>query len=177
MAFACVGARGLNMRKIIGLAALTLAASPALAADIEPKAAVEFVLSTCLPAMDDLANVEKIAQEKGWSRVSDDLPLNTEIEKSRAHWKAPEFYVITETYLLKGIYHHCFVVFRPAKVMRDAFLEAISASIELSLESTRDFPQTNFRYENYNIVGRKLKLIIASRDGIMRSASIGGWPP
>jgi hypothetical protein len=33
-----------------------------LAADVESEAAVEFVLSTCLSAMEDLANVEKIAQ-------------------------------------------------------------------------------------------------------------------
>src|SRR5258708_30977360 len=77
-----------TMRKIIGVAALTLAAiTPALGADIEPKAAVDFLLSTCLPAMDDLANVERIAQEKNWFRLSDLPP--TEHVTTTAHWRAP----------------------------------------------------------------------------------------
>jgi len=52
------------MRKIIGVAALALAASPALAADIEPKVAAEFVLSTCLPAMDDWRTLRRSRKKR-----------------------------------------------------------------------------------------------------------------
>jgi hypothetical protein len=61
------------MREIIGLglAAVfaTVTSMPARSdavATVDPKAAAEFVLKTCLPAMDDLANVEMIARENNW---------------------------------------------------------------------------------------------------------------
>jgi hypothetical protein len=56
--------------KIISLAALTLAAITSALGDatetIDAKSAVEFVLSTCLPTMDDVANLEAMAREKNW---------------------------------------------------------------------------------------------------------------
>lgn len=59
------------MREII--AALTLAAITPAWGDVaeitDPKSAVDFVLSTCLPAMDNLANVEKMAAENNWFRL------------------------------------------------------------------------------------------------------------
>jgi hypothetical protein len=53
------------MNSLISVVALTLAAiTPVLGTDIEPKAAVDFLLSTCLPAMDDLANLEKVGKKR-----------------------------------------------------------------------------------------------------------------
>jgi hypothetical protein len=55
------------MRKIISVAALTLAAITSAWGDateaIDPKSAVEFVLSTCLPVMDDVASIDRMGQE------------------------------------------------------------------------------------------------------------------
>ncbi len=124
---------------------------------MEPKAAVDFVLSTCLLAMGDLANVKKIAEEEGWSRVSDVLPLNTKIEKSRAQWQAPDFYELTSSLLLKGMERRCFIVFRPAKVERDGFLEAISVALELKSHCDNTFPQSGWRREVYDIIGQNLR--------------------
>jgi hypothetical protein len=163
------------MRKII--AALTLIAiTPALAADIEPKVAADFLLSTCLLAMEDVAKVEKVAQEQGWKRLSE--PLSMELVKPRADWKTHDFSMIITDYIFpdKGAYRNCFVGFLPNRVQRDGFFEAISGSIELTLESERRFDQQRFRFDNYNIVGAGLKLTIMSRDGIIRGVGIGSGP-
>jgi|HubBroStandDraft_6_1064221.scaffolds.fasta_scaffold258736_2 hypothetical protein len=56
------------MRKITVLAvsgAFVLAASTSAFAD--SKSAAEFLLKTCLPAMDDLSKVEVMAQEGNWT--------------------------------------------------------------------------------------------------------------
>jgi hypothetical protein len=167
------------MNKLISVAAfLVVASTPGLAADVEPKAAVDFVLSTCLPAMDDLANVDKIAQERGWLRLPDLLPLNPEIEKSRAQWQAPGFYVLTHHLLIRGMEHKCFVTFGPAKVERDEFYQAISAVLELMPKSDSTFPQSGWRHESYEIIGQKpQQLSITSRGGAMLSSSISGGLP
>jgi hypothetical protein len=53
--------QGLNMKTIIaGALALMATSAPSLA---DPQSAAEFVLKTCLPAMDDLGKVEIIARE------------------------------------------------------------------------------------------------------------------
>lgn len=58
------------MRKVVSVAGTILAAlTPAwgdATGTVDPKAAVEFVLSVCLPAMDEVANVERMGQENKW---------------------------------------------------------------------------------------------------------------
>jgi hypothetical protein len=43
--------------------------APPLTGVAEPKAAADFMLAACLPAMDSFANLEKIAQENRWSSL------------------------------------------------------------------------------------------------------------
>lgn len=54
-----------------------------------------------------------------------------EIQKSRAQWQVPGFYMLTLSLLLNGTERRCFIVFRWAKVERDGFLEAIFAALEI----------------------------------------------
>jgi hypothetical protein len=138
--------------------------------------AADFLLSTCLLAMEDLAKVEKIAQEQGWKRLAQ--PLSMELVKPRANWKTPDFSVLITDYIFpdKGTYRNCFVVFLPNRVERDGLFEAISGSIQLTLESEKRFDQQHFRFDNYNIVGEGPKLTIMSRDGIIRGVGIGSGP-
>jgi hypothetical protein len=85
------------MRKLIGTIVLTLAITPAwgdATETVDPKAAVEFVLSTCLPTMDDLANVERMARENNWFQ----LPTTTFDSKyttPHLRWRANGYTVIT----------------------------------------------------------------------------------
>jgi hypothetical protein len=73
------------MRKVIGLAlaaAFALAASASARSDavavIDPKSAAEFVLNTCLPAMDDLQKVAVMVRENNW------FPLQSGRTRGRA---------------------------------------------------------------------------------------------
>jgi hypothetical protein len=166
------------MRKIMGAAALSLAITPALAAsELDPKAAADFVLSTCLPAVEDLAKVEKIAQEKGWKRLPDVLPPS-ELVKPRANWKTSEFSVLITDYVFpdKGTYRYCFVGFLPNRLARNGVFEAISDNIELTLDLDKGYGQSHFRFEVYNIAGQNLKLNVMSRDGFVHGVGIGSGP-
>jgi hypothetical protein len=77
-----------TMRKIMrATAAFALATNPALAvSELGPKVAAAFVLSTCLPALEDPKNVEQQAQDNSWSRLPD--PSQSELLKLKA-WNAP----------------------------------------------------------------------------------------
>src|SRR3984957_7955610 len=89
------------MRKIVGLslaAVFVSAASIPARSDevavIDPKAAAEFVLKTCLPAMDDLANVEMMAREHNWFPLPY-IPSNSKSVTSRSRWRVNGFFVAT----------------------------------------------------------------------------------
>jgi hypothetical protein len=80
------------MRKIMRAAAFTLATNPALAAsELDPKVAAAFVLSTCLPALEEPENVEKLAQDNSWSRLPD--PSQSELLKLKA-WNASNSFCV-----------------------------------------------------------------------------------
>jgi len=84
--------------------------------------------------------------------------------------------VLTHHLLIKDMEHKCFVTFRPAKVERDEFYQAISAVSELRLKSDSTFPQSGWRHESYDIIGQKLQLLMTSRGGVMLSSSIWESP-
>ena len=93
------------MRKVIGLAlaaAFALAASASARSDavavIDPKSAAEFVLNTCLPAMDDLQKVEVMARENNWFPLPY-VPSNSNHVTSRSRWRANGFFVATWTWI------------------------------------------------------------------------------
>ena len=169
-----------TMHKIIYLtlsAASVLAASTPARSDavavIDPKSAAEFVLKTCLPAMDDLANVEMMARENNWFPLPY-IPSNSRSVTSRSRWRANGFFVATWIWI-DGNLPSCFVGLLPyKKTNRDGFFDAISASVELKLISDRTLPR--LRQETYEIIGEwpaKLKLLFSSTDdGTVSGASI-----
>jgi hypothetical protein len=167
-----INRKGGTMREIIGAAALTLAITPALAAsELDPKVAADFVLSTCLPALEDPENIEKLAQDNSWSRLPD--PSQSELLKQKA-WNAPNsFYVgITEAPVPdKGTLLSCYVGFIPHKMDRDELLATISGSVELTLVS--DAVRSLVRHEIYSFAGRNLKLSFTSKDGAVWGVWIG----
>jgi hypothetical protein len=190
-------------RKIFGLVLAAVFASVAsisarsdAVAVIDPKAAAEFVLKTCLPAMEDLVNVEAIAQENKWFRLPD-IPSNSKLVTSRSRWRVNGFSVATWSWI-DGNLPSCFVGLLPdIKVDRDGFLDAISASVELKVISEWVGPDRitdasghvyndvelqssplRFRQETYEIIGgwpaKRVGLVLSSRgsDGTVSNASI-----
>lgn len=165
-------------RKIIGAAALTLAITPAWGDATEttdPWSAVDFVLSTCPPAMDDLANVEKMAAENNWFHLPT-TALDSKYTTPHLRWRVNGYAVITWSFK-GGNFASCFIGIRPyRRVDRDGFFETISAVVELKPISDRA-SSTN-RQEIYEIVGgRPLRLLIGTIDGAVASTSIWSSPP
>jgi hypothetical protein len=169
------------MRKIVGLALAAVFVSAAgiparsdAVAVIDPKEAAEFVLKTCLPAMDDLANVETMAQKKNWFRLPY-IPSNSKFVTSRSRWRANGFFIATWSWI-DGNLPNCFVGLLPyKKVDRNGFFDAISASVELKLISERELPR--LRQETYEIIDRwpakRMKLLMSStNDGTVSGASV-----
>jgi hypothetical protein len=169
------------MRKVVGLALVAVCTSAAsmparsdAVAVIDPKAAVEFVLTTCFPAMDDLANVETMAQEKHWFRLPY-IPSTSKSVTSRSRWRADGFFIATWSWI-DGNLPSCFVGLLPyKKVDRDGFFGAISASMELKVISDRALAR--LRQETYEILGRwpekRVRLLVSSTDdGTVSGASI-----
>jgi len=159
------------MRKVMGLAlaaAFALAASASARSDavavIDPKSAAEFVLNTCLPAMDDLQKVEVMARENNWFPLPY-VPSNSNHVTSRSRWRANGFFVATWTWI-DGNLPSCVVGFRPyKKTNREGFFDAISASVQLKLISDRRLPR--LRQETYEIIGERpanLRLLFSSTD-------------
>jgi hypothetical protein len=166
------------MGKII--AVLTLAAITPAWGDVaeitDPKSAVDFVLSTCLPAMDNLANVEKMAAENNWFHLPT-VVFDSKYTTSHLRWRTNGYAVITWSFK-GGNFPSCFIGIRPyRKVDRDGFWEAISATVELKPTSDRTSLPTAHQ-EMYEIVGeRPLRLLILTIDGAVASTSIWWSPP
>ena len=187
-------------RKIFGLVLAAVFASVAsisarsdAVAVIDPKAAVEFVLKTCLSAMEGLANVEAIAQENKWFRLPN-IPSNSKLVTSRSRWRANGFFVATWSWIDRNL-PNCFVGLLPYnKVDRDGFFDTISASVELKVISDTTPTITNrdasgnvisdralssalrLRQETYEIMGgwpaKRVRLLLSSHDGTMSGALI-----
>ncbi len=120
----------LALAAVFSLAANAPAQSAAAVAD--PKSAAEFVLNTCLPAMDDLAKVEVMARENKWFTLPPNPAVNPKFTVSKSRWRANGYFVSTWIWV-DGYSPHC-VVGPPRKAInRDEFFNAISASIELNL--------------------------------------------
>jgi hypothetical protein len=153
------------------LAASTSGRSDAIAV-IDPKSAAEFVLKTCLPAMDYLANVEVMARKYDWFALPY-IPSNSKSVTSRSRWMTNGFFVATWIWT-DGNIPSCFVGFPYKKTNRDGFFDAISTSVRLKLVSGRKL--LRLRQETYEIIGEqptKLKLLFSSTDnGTVISAEI-----
>jgi hypothetical protein len=169
------------MRKTVSMAlatALGLAASvPALA---DSKSAAEFVLKTCLPAMDDLSKVEVMARENNWTPKS--LPsfgAPNRFQKSHSMWDVAQgedrFSVnVWISHLGQKDYNICFVTFLNNNVSREEFLSFTSASVQLTLIADTSFALIHMRSETYEIESAKMLLldILSQPDGNVSMASI-----
>jgi hypothetical protein len=157
------------MRKLTTALAFSAIVTPAWGDAIEtidPKSAIEFVLSTCLPAMDDVANVEAMAQRNKWFHLPTTV-YDSKYTTPHLRWRADGYMVITWSSKETNL-PHCYVALRPyKKVNRDGFFDAISTSLELKLISDRTLP-SGLHQETYEIIGeRPLKLMFSSNDRIV----------
>jgi hypothetical protein len=165
------------MRKIIDLAlaaAATVAASAPAFAD--SKSSAEFMLTTCLAAMDELAKVEVIAQENNWTTKT---PANgaamSKFVKSVSIWEVMQgedkFTVaILVTQMGENIPPRtvCSVLFPSKNVKREEFFNWISASVELTFRFSRHGGEL---YELKSDRTNKLMLAIQSQsDGTVTGA-------
>jgi hypothetical protein len=154
--------------KVSFIAAAFLAA-PTAFADIGPKAAADFVLSTCLPAMTDPAYAPMIAQEQGWPLLSV-VPVAK--EERRAQWLTPDFKVTISQY--KNGARSCWVIFNLAKVERGPFFAAIFPALELTPRGGQwgDVTVQDLRNESYVDRRRELSVGIISKAGTVVSFSL-----
>jgi hypothetical protein len=160
----------LTLSTVSVLAAGTSARSDAISG-IDPKSAAEFVLKTCLPAMDDLANVELMARKYDWF-APPNIPSNSKSVTSRSSWMVNGFFVETWIWTDENI-PSCFVGFTYKETNRDGFFDAISVSVGLKLVSDRKL--LRLRQETYEITGEhpaNLKMIFWSDNGTVISAEI-----
>lgn len=153
----------------VSFIAASFLAAPTAFADIGPKAAADFVLSTCLPAMTDPAYVPMIAQEQGWSLLSV-VPVAK--EERRAQWLTPNFKVTISQY--KNGARSCWVIFNLAKAEREPFFATIFAALELTPRGGQwgDVTVQDLRNESYVDRRRELSLGIISKAGTVVSFSL-----
>jgi hypothetical protein len=146
------------VNKIIALAVAAVvalsASAPALA---DSKEAAEFVLKTCLPAVDDLSKVDAMARQgNGFA-----LPSNPTIDRNSvapgSGWRANKFVVRTWTWIKDGAHDPtCFIaLLGDSTIERDEFFNAISAAVELK-HVPDEAPQSGgaqqrLRIETYDI--------------------------
>jgi hypothetical protein len=120
------------MRKIIGGFAFAVIITPAWGDAIETvtgSSAVEFVLSTCLSAMDDTANVERTAKENNWFHLPT-TAYDSQYTTPHLGWRAKGYAVRLWSFKPRNL-PSCFIGIRPfKKVNRDEFFEALSASVK-----------------------------------------------
>jgi hypothetical protein len=143
------------MRNITILAvtsAFVLAANTSALAD--SRSAAEFLLKTCLPAMDNVSNVDAMAQEGNWTAQSH-LP-STQFRTSNSRWevtKGEEKFSVTVwiMHLAQQDYNICFVNFLGNNVNREEFLGFVTASLELTLISDTRLAEIRMRTEQYRI--------------------------
>jgi hypothetical protein len=130
------------------------------------------VLSTCLPAMDDLASVERLAEQNKWFHLPSNPSSDSKYTTAHLRWRANGYFITTWTFK-EGNVPSCFIGVAPyRRVNRDGFFEAVSAALELKPISENKSP--TLRQEMYQIVGRPLRLLFSSNvaEGTMSGASI-----
>jgi hypothetical protein len=134
------------------------------------KSVADFFLTTCLSAVSDPTSIERMASEKGWTKLSPPPASN------RPRWIVDAFFVTVFTSgdgSKNPDVPACVVGIRPPlRVKRDEFFDTISASLELKLFNEATIQ--NFHHETYDIVGtkRKLRFLTNYEDGTMATASI-----
>jgi hypothetical protein len=164
------------------LVCVQIGVAPVLA---DSKSSAEFMLTTCLVAMDDLAKVEALARKNNWTDRTSSISTPTDkfMDKfmtSRTVWEVTagedRFFVLTSMgHFVETPSKLCSVRFRD-KVNREEFLNSIFASVELTVIADTKFPQTHL--EMYSVKGRsdrtaKLTLSISSRsDGTLIDARL-----
>ena len=152
------------MRKILGLAFVAFSLTTTASALADSKSAAEFVLKTCLAAVERFAKVEVPCTYP---------PKDLKFVMPHTDWEAVrrgERYSVT-TWINEraGNIPTCIANFHETKnINRDDFFAAISATLELKLESEQTNPR--MRTEDYNVTsgsGNFLLRLISHLDGSM----------
>jgi hypothetical protein len=98
------------MREFVNLslaAGVTLATTISAVAD--SKSAAEFVLKTCLPAMEDIETVGNVARERNWFVLPSNPVANPRLFKSHTHWVAARYSITTWINEETGNSPHCLI--------------------------------------------------------------------
>jgi hypothetical protein len=161
---------------------LVLTANTSTLAD--SKSAAEFLLRTCLPAMDNVSSVGTMAQEGNWTPKPDSPP--TQFRTSNSRWEVikdeEKFSVnVWISHFAQQDYNICFVNFLSNNVNREEFLEFITTSLELTLFSDTRLAEIQMRWEQYRIKSDRPNAIqfgIQSQiaDGSVKTSSITEMP-
>jgi hypothetical protein len=139
----------------------------------------EFMLTTCLAAMHDLAKVEVMARENNWTDKTPSVPdALSKYINSRSVWEVMQgenkFIVMIWVNVSVPPLKVCAVSFPVRNVKRDDFFNSISSSLELTFMADTRFPQR--RSENYEIKSdrtNKLVLnIMSQNDGTLIGAMV-----
>ena len=146
------------MYKIVALAVAAVvalgASVPALA---DSKEAAEFVLKTCLPAVDDLSKVEAMARQGNWFAFPRNPAIDGNSIAPGSGWRANKFVVRTWTWIKDGAHDPtCFIALLGDPTLdRDEFFNTISAAVELK-QVPDEAPQSGgaqqrLRIETYDV--------------------------
>jgi hypothetical protein len=109
----------------------------------------EFTVATCRDAMDDLAKVDAMAQERNWTTAPGDFSsAQNNVFKLRSAWTITQgedrFVVATGLSQIGGNIgtgNLCMVMFPGVKVHRDEFFDTMSAAMELKPMANMTLPQ------------------------------------
>jgi len=146
--------------------AFVLAASTSALAGA--KSVAEFLLKTCLAAMDDLSNVEAMAREGNWTpKPLPSFVTPNRFQKSHSRWDVAladdRFSVqVWINQFGQQDYNICFVNFlsndvdRSETVDREELLTFIAASVQLTPVSETKFAKTNMRSEVYELKNNRI---------------------
>jgi hypothetical protein len=147
----------------------------------DSKSAADFLIETCLPAMDNVSKVEAMAREGNWT-PKPDLNPPSQFRTSNSRWEVTKgeekFSVfVWINHLAQQDYNICFVNFLSKNVNREEFLRFVTASLELTLISDTRMVEIQKLNELYRIKSDRsnpIQLGIVSKiaDGSVEFSSI-----
>jgi hypothetical protein len=169
---------------ITALAAVAVAAAVWLAADaaaptVAEQHAADFVRSTCVAAIKDPAALERVAQDRGWTRLATGLASPAEPIALIGTWQASadgEVYVVSvATSRVHGRGQNlCSVAFKDSKLARAGFFAALTDG--WTLAPRFDLTDADSRDEMYSVAGvwpnELLLQMLSARDGAVTSMTL-----
>jgi hypothetical protein len=149
----------------------------------------EFTVATCRDAMDDLAKVDAMAQERNWTNAPGDFSgAQNNVFKLRSAWTVTQgedkFVVATGLSQIGGNIgtgNLCMVMFPGVKVHRDEFFKTMSAAMELKPTANMTLPQGRMEMFEIKSAGPATLIVqmMSLNDGNIMMTSMGSMnvPP